>query len=163
MTATATPAPLATEIDLRPHDIARLRAVAEATDLNIDRLARRIWERVRQQPGTAERLAAQPDNGAQMRRRLHEYVRSLWSGDHDRRLELTRSHRGSAAQWDIPLEAYLGAFVLIDDVVMDELVLALHDDPEALSVALRSYRRVTTTDLLVHLGRSDAARGVTPR
>lgn len=160
----AAPTPLAAQTDLRPHDIARLRAVAERLDLSVDRLARRVWERVREQPGAPERFAAMPDGGAHLRRRLHEYIRSIWSGDHDARLRNAREHVGSGSlEHGIPLEAYLGAFVLIDDVVIDELVRGLADDPECLSVTLRSYRRVTTTDLLVHLGRSDAARGITPR
>lgn len=98
-----------------------------------------------------------------LRRRLHAYVRSLFTGDHDRRLRNTQRHRGSGPHPGLSLEAYLGGFVLIDDVIIDTLVHALHGDPDTLSLALRSYRRVSTTDLLVHLGRSDAARDVTPR
>lgn len=157
--ATATTPTLAEETDLSPHHIARLRAVAEATGLSPHRLADHVCDHVLGQQATAQRLAARPDADA-LRRRLHRYICSLFSGDHDRRLRMTQEHRGGAEE-GISLEAYLGGFVLIDDVIMDALVHALHDDPDALSVALRAYRRVTTSDLLVHLGRSDAARAGT--
>lgn len=157
MTATATTPTLADETDLRPHHVARLRAVAEATGLSPHQLADQVCDHVLGQQATAQRLAARPDADA-LRRRLHRYVRSLFAGDHDRRLRMTQDHRGGGAETGITLEAYLGGFVLIDDVIMDALVHALHDDPDTLSLALRAYRRVTTSDLLVHLGRSDAAR-----
>lgn len=157
MNATATTSTLAAETGLRPHHVARLRAVAEATGLSPNQLADQVCDHVLGQQVTAERLAARPDADV-LRRRLHRYVRSLFAGDHDRRVRMTQDHHGSGRETGITLEAYLGGFVLIDDVIMDALVHALHDDPETLSLALRAYRRVTTTDLLVHLGRSDAAR-----
>lgn len=158
----ATLASLATETDLRPHDVARLRAVAEAADLSPHQLAEQVCAHVLNHPAVAARLAQRPDADA-LQRRLHRYVRSLWAGDHDRRLKDAQERLADGTARGLPLEAYLGGFILIDDVVVDALVHALHDDPEALSLALRSYRRVTVTDLLVFLGRSDAARGITPR
>ncbi len=163
VTATAPlSSPLAAETDLRPHHVARLRAAVESTGLSPNQLADQVCDHVLGQQVTAQRMAMRPDADA-LRRRLHAYVRSLFTGDHDRRLRNTQQRVGSGPYAGMPLEAYLGGFVLIDDVIMDTLVHALHDDPDALSLALRSYRRVSTTDLLVHLGRSDAARDVTPR
>lgn len=161
MTAPA-PASLADETDLRPHDVQRLRAVAEAADLRPHQLAEQVCAHVLNHPTVAGRLAGRPDADA-LQRRLHRYIRSLWAGDHDRRLRNAQASFPSGPPTGISLEAYLGGFILIDDVIEGALIDALHDDPDTLRLALRSYRRVSKTDLLVHLGRSDAARGVTPR
>lgn len=161
VTASAAQPTLSDETDLRPHHVARLRAVVEAADLSPKEIADQVCDHVLGQQVTAERLARRPDADA-LRQQLHQYVRSIFDGDHDRRLRSTQEHHGSGPYADLPLEAYLGGFVLIDDVIIDTLVHALRDDPDALSLALGSYRRVVTADLLVHLGRSDAAR-LTPR
>ncbi|MBJ7330749.1 MAG: hypothetical protein JHC95_12690 [Solirubrobacteraceae bacterium] len=139
-------------IDLRRHDVARLRAVAEATDLSPYLLAEQVCEYVLGQASVAERLAAS-GNADETRARLHRYVKSLWSGDFEKRARAAANRFSRTDEPELPLEAYLSIFVFIDDVIVDTLVNALHEDPATLSVALRSYRRVTANDFLVFLGR----------
>lgn len=154
MTAAAPASSVTSDTDLRPHHVARLRAAAEATGIGPDELAERVCDHVFGQQASAERLAAHPEADA-LRARLRWYIRSLWDTDHDGRLRTARGRTGPGNASGLTLEAYLGGFVLIDDIIIDTLVHALCDDPVALSLALRAYRRVTTTDLLLHLRGGD--------
>lgn len=161
MTATSSAA-VRPDVSARPLHVARLRAAAEATGISPAELAARVCDHVLGQQEVAARLAVHPD-ADELRARMHGYVQSLWGDDHDGRLRTARRDGVPGGDTGLPLDAYLTGFVLIDDVVIDTLVHALADDPDALSIALRAYRRVTTSDLVLHLRGAVAPGGLRPR
>ncbi len=81
---------------------------------------------------------------------LQRYVASLSAGRYDAEVVRGRAHIGEVHdRIDLPLSAYLGAFLRIDEVVMGVLVDRHAEDPEALKRALMAYRRVTQSDIAI--------------
>lgn len=81
---------------------------------------------------------------------LVRYVESLSAGRYDEQVVRGRAHIGEVHdRIDLPLDAYLGAYLRIDEVVMGELVDRHAGDPAALKRALMAYRRVSQADIAI--------------
>lgn len=80
---------------------------------------------------------------------LAQYVRTLWSGVYDDRTAAHRVVIGKVHdRIQLPLGAYLGAFVQIDRVVMGRIVERVAE-PELLAEALVAWRTLTQTDVAI--------------
>lgn len=114
-----------------------------------DRVARAFYDRVLREPelraiieghSSVERLSGT----------LQQYVSSLSSGRYDEETVAGRVHIGEVHdRIDLPLSAYLGAFLRIDEVVIGELARRHAGDPERLTRAIMAYRRVTQADVAI--------------
>ncbi len=81
---------------------------------------------------------------------LQRYVATLSSGRYDAETVRGRAHIGEVHdRINLPLNAYLGAFLRIDEVVMGAIVDRYAGDAEALKRALMAYRRVTQSDIAI--------------
>jgi len=77
-------------------------------------------------------------------------VASLFSGRYDDETVRGRATIGRVHdRIDLPLGAFLGGMVTVDDVVVRGLIDAFADDPDALHAAIMGYRRLTQTDTVL--------------
>jgi hypothetical protein len=85
-----------------------------------------------------------------LRTTLQRYVQTLWSGVYDDGIAQHRVTIGKVHdRIQLPLGAYLGAFLQIDRVVVSRLRDRLADDPERFEHALVAWRTVTQTDMTI--------------
>jgi len=91
--------------------------------------------------------------------KLAKYFVTMFEGRYD---DATVAHRVFIGEVhdriNLPLGAYLGAFLQLDDVVIREIVERFQGDPEALHTALMTYRRVSQTDAAL-VARASSTRG----
>lgn len=81
---------------------------------------------------------------------LQRYVATLSEGRYDAQVVRGRAYIGEVHdRIDLPLSAYLGAFLRIDEVIITELVRRHSGDPERLTDALMAYRRVSQSDIAI--------------
>ncbi|PTL59970.1 hypothetical protein C7Y72_10090 [Paraconexibacter algicola] len=130
------------------HLEALARARPHLEDLGAD-IAEEFYRHVLAQPGLAA-LIHRHSTVERLRETLVGYVGTLWSGRYDRDVVAHRVRIGKVHdRIQLPLGAYLGAFVQIDQVVTRRLVEVYGTEPEALLEAIAGWRTLTQTDMAI--------------
>lgn len=131
-----------TDADLRRLSDEDLAALAPV-------IAEAFYDRVLQEPELAE-LIDEHSSVERLRGTLSQYVASLSAGRYDDGVVRGRAHIGEVHdRIDLPLGAYLGAFLRIDEMVVRALAERHAGDTDALVAAVMAYRRVTQADVAV--------------
>ena len=133
--------------DLNDEDL----AILAANDLSADgdAVAENFYGRVLQEPNL-KRIIESNSNIDRLTATLKRYWSSMFSGRYDDETVKGREHIGVVHdRIELPLGAYLGAYLKIDEVVFARLVEAHRDDPETLFKALVAYRRAAQTDMSI--------------
>lgn len=126
-----------------------LRSLAPHLEGLVDEIVKRFYDHVMAEE-ELRAIITRHTSVERLERTLAAYVRTLWSGVYD---DTTAEHRVTIGKVhdriQLPLGAYLGAFVQIDHVVNARLVETLAHDPSALIDALTAWRTVTQTDVAI--------------
>lgn len=133
--------------DITPEHLALL--ADEQLGTLAERVADAFYDRVLREP-ELRAIIEQHSSVERLSRTLQQYVASLSSGRYDEQTVAGRAHIGEVHdRIDLPLSAYLGAFLRIDEVVIGELARRHAGDPERLTRAIMAYRRVTQADVAI--------------
>lgn len=119
---------------------------ARASELPVDQIAEHFYDHVLKQRELRD-IIERFSTIEKLRLTLTTYVRTMFDGVYDDQHAAQRARIGVVHdRIELPLGAYLGAFVQIDEVVIEHLVARHADDPETLTKALVAWRRVSQTD-----------------
>ena len=131
--------------DINSEDL-ELLAEADLGDL-ADAVATNFYDRILREPALRE-IIERHSSVERLRVTLKRYFQSLFSGVYDDDTANGRIRIGVVHdRIDLPIGAYLGAYLRIDEVVISELVKRYADDPARLYKLLMAYRRVSQADM----------------
>lgn len=134
--------------DLRTSDLellARHRSLAARSDEVTDSFYSHVGNRP-----TLRRIIDDNSTIDRLSSTLARYFGTLFDGRVDDQLLRGRQVIGEVHdRIDLPLCAFLGAYLRIDRVVISHLVDELRDEPEQLCRALMAYRKMATVDMSV--------------
>lgn len=112
-------------------------------------VAEAFYDRVLREPDLRA-IIEQHSSVDRLSQTLQRYVATFSEGRYDAEVVRGRAYIGEVHdRIDLPLSAYLGAFLRIDEVVITELVRRHSADPERLTHALMAYRRVSQSDIAI--------------
>ncbi len=128
-------------------EVALLHDLRPELHLPVDEVVAAFYDRVLAQP-ELRAIIEQHSTIERLRGTLARHVESMFSGHFDDAVAADRERIGRVHdRIDLPLGAYLGAFVEIEGLVIRALVDAMHEDPAALTAAIMAWRRVAQTDM----------------
>lgn len=128
---------------LQQEDLQQLRSHKELAEL-ADLVAERFYGHILGFPELRD-IIEKNSSVDRLRRTLTTYFRSLFAGRYDDEIVEGRLRIGMVHdRIQLPLGAYLGAWTVIDEVVLEEIMK--RDDPLPL---LKSWRRLTQADTLL--------------
>ena len=134
---------------LTADDLAATEHAQQVAEIDVLAVAERFYAHVLAQPELRTIIetnsSVEKHTGA-----LAKYFATLWAGHYDDSIAKGRVYVGKVHdRIDLPLGAFLGGMVTVDDVVVRGLIDAFADDPDALHAAIMGYRRLTQTDTVL--------------
>jgi heme-based aerotactic transducer len=124
----------------------QLRAAQSEHPVDTDAVAEHFYASVLQQPELRE-IITRNSSIERLRATLINYVHTLFAGRYDDQIADGRKRIGEVHdRIDLPLGAYLGAFLEIDEAVVRSFAEAAGDDPQAFTELVIAWRRVSQTD-----------------
>jgi heme-based aerotactic transducer len=134
---------------LTGEDLAAAQHAQQVAEIDVLAVAKRLYDHVLAQP-ELRRIIEANSSVERHTAALARYFATVWSGYYDDELTRGRVYIGKVHdRIDLPLGAFLGGFVTVDDVVLRGLIDAFADDPDALHAAVMGYRRLTQTDIVL--------------
>jgi heam-based aerotactic trancducer len=134
---------------LTSDDLAAAENAQQVAEIEVLAVAKRFYDHVLAQPELKRIIEAnssvEKHTGA-----LAKYFASIWTGHYDDSIARGRVYVGKVHdRIDLPLGAFLGGIVTVDDVVLRGLIDTFSHDPDALHAAVMGYRRLTQTDTVL--------------
>jgi heme-based aerotactic transducer len=124
----------------------RLQVEQQANPVDREAVAEHFYASVLQHPELRE-IISRNSSIDRLRDTLINYVGTLFAGRYDDAIADGRKRIGEVHdRIDLPLGAYLGAFVEIDEAVIRSFAAAAGDDVDALVELVVAWRRISSTD-----------------
>jgi heme-based aerotactic transducer len=134
---------------LTEEDLAVAHRAQELAEIDVLAVAKRFYDHVLAQP-ELKRIIETNSSVEKHTGALAKYFATIWSGQYDDSIARGRIYVGKVHdRIDLPLGAFLGGIVTVDDVVLKGLIDAFSHDPDALHAAVMGYRRLTQTDTVL--------------
>jgi heme-based aerotactic transducer len=134
---------------LTSEDLAAAENAQQVAEIDVLAVAKRFYDHVLAQP-ELRRIIETNSSVERHTGALAKYFESIWSGQYNDGMAKGRVYVGKVHdRIDLPLGAFLGGIVTVDDVVLRGLIDAFAGDPDALHAAVMGYRRLTQTDTVL--------------
>ncbi|HKN95330.1 MAG TPA: globin-coupled sensor protein [Thermoleophilaceae bacterium] len=134
---------------LTGEDLAAAEQAQQVAEIDVLAVAKRFYDHVLAQP-ELRRIIETNSSVEKHTGALAKYFATIWAGQYDDSIARGRIYVGKVHdRIDLPLGAFLGGIVTVDDVVLKGLIDAFSHDPEALHAAVMGYRRLTQTDTVL--------------
>src|SRR5689334_17375268 len=134
---------------LTSEDLAAAQHAQEVAEIDVLAVAKRFYDHVLAQP-ELRRIIETNSSVEKHTVALAKYFSTVWAGEYNDGIARGRIYVGKVHdRIDLPLGAFLGGIVTVDDVVLKGLIDTFSHDPEALHAAVMGYRRLTQTDTVL--------------
>jgi heme-based aerotactic transducer len=134
---------------LTSEDLAATEHAQQVAEIDVLAVAQRFYDHVLGQP-ELRRIIETNSSVEKHTGALAKYFASVWAGHYDDGVAKGRVYVGKVHdRIDLPLGAFLGGIVTVDDVVIRGLIDTFSHDPDTLHAAVMGYRRLTQTDTVL--------------
>ncbi len=134
---------------LTGEDLAAAERAQQVAEIDVLAVAERFYNHVLAQP-ELKRIIETNSSVEKHTQALAKYFATLWAGEYDDSIARGRVYVGKVHdRIDLPLGAFLGGMVTVDDVVLRGLIDAFAGDPDTLHSAVMGYRRLSQTDVVL--------------
>src|SRR5690348_2834943 len=134
---------------LTSEDLANAQNAQQVAEIDVLAVAKRFYDHVLGQP-ELKRIIETNSSVEKHTVALAKYFSTVWAGEYNDGIARGRIYVGKVHdRIDLPLGAFLGGIVTVDDVVLKGLIDTFAHDPDALHAAVMGYRRLTQTDTVL--------------